>query len=91
MLAKKHRLNLSQSINQQLFGSDQAQSFQTPHLRFLLREQGQLLLTTTKLAVVIPRKVIMKASQRVNWRRQLYGLSEQLLKPYFHPTSPRHR
>ena len=88
MLAKKYRLNLSQSINQQLFEPGQAQGFQTPHLRFLLREQGQLLLTATKLAVVIPRKVITKASQRVKWRRQLYGLLEQLLKPYFHSPSP---
>lgn len=86
MLAKKHRLNLSQGINQQLFESGQAEVFQTSHLRFLLRRPSSS--SITKLAVVIPRKVIIKASRRVALRRQLYRLLEQLLKAYLHPTSP---
>ena len=92
MLAKKYRLNLSQSLNQQLFKFGQAEVFQTPHLRFLLRRQfpsSSITKSITKIAAVVPRKVMIKASRRVALRRQLYELLEQSLKAYFHPTSPR--
>lgn len=72
MLSKNQRLNLKTSQNQQIFKGNRIESF---HLTVYYRKSNQ---EKSMFSVVVPKKIINKATERTRIKRRLY----EILKEY---------
>ena len=76
MLKKKHRFNLGNEFNAEIFKLGAARFFKTKYFLIYLRNNEECL----KMAAVAPKRLFKKAVERTKARSLLYLLIEEIFK-----------